>query len=68
MGADVGGRSSVMVMMLFVRRAGVPTARSRVHYRVVVAVGGYRARRVHRRAARRVARLAVQRVPAMRRR
>lgn len=53
-----------MVVMLLVTGAGVPAARPRVDDRVVVAVGRDRAGRVHRGAARGVAGLAVQRVPA----
>ena len=62
MGANVGRWAPMMMVMLLVRGPGVTAARSRVHDRVVIAVGGDGARRVHRRAARRVARFAVQRV------
>lgn len=50
MGADVRWRPSVMVMVLLAR-ARVSAAWPRMHYGVVVAVGRYRPRRIHRRSS-----------------
>lgn len=50
MGADVRWGSSVMMMMLLAR-ARVSAAGPRMYYGVVVAVGRYRPRRIHRRSS-----------------
>lgn len=61
-GADVGRRASVMMMMLL-SGPGVSASWSGVYYRVVIAVRRYRPRGIHRGSPGGVSLLSVQRVP-----
>lgn len=52
----------MMMMMMFVTGTGIPASWSRMDYGVMIAVGWYRPRRVHRWATGRVTRFSVQRI------